>query len=171
MVPRPAKHTIARKEAPAHTAGVTLIEMIVVMALIGLMAALAFPAVTSGIDSLRLRSASDATVAFLNAGLNRAERRQQLVEITISRAENRIIMRSEDPGFVRTLNMPEGITIARVHPGQEAVDEPARSFVLYPGGTVPRIGVEIVNRRGVHRIVRVDPITGVPQVEDINEAR
>jgi hypothetical protein len=37
--------------------------------------------------------------------------------------------------------------------------------MVYPGGAVPRVGVEIVNARGVHRIVRVDPITGVPRIE------
>jgi hypothetical protein len=34
-----------------------------------------------------------------------------------------------------------------------------------PGGVPPRIGVELRNSRGSRRIVRVDPITGVPQIE------
>jgi len=37
--------------------GVTLLEMLIVVALIGLLAGITFPAVTSGIDSLRLNSA------------------------------------------------------------------------------------------------------------------
>lgn len=40
-----------------------------------------------------------------------------------------------------------------------------RTFILYPGGTVPGFGIELINRRKVQRIVRVDPITGVPHVE------
>jgi chemotaxis signal transduction protein len=28
------------------------------------------------------------------------------------------------------------------------------------------VGLDIVNTRNVHRIVRVDPITGVPQVQE-----
>ena len=100
----------------AGQAGVTLMEMLVVMAIIAIAAAIAFPAVNSGIESLRLKSASDAIVSFLNSGLNRAERRQQLIEITISRSDNNIVMRSEDPNFVRTLSLPEGVTIVRIHP-------------------------------------------------------
>ena len=42
-----------------------------------------------------------------------------------------------------------------------------RRFVVYPGGTVPRLGVEIASSRGVRQIVRIDPITGVPQVEKV----
>jgi hypothetical protein len=143
-------------------------EMVVVMAIMAVIAALSFPAVSSGLESLRLKSASDSIVAFLNSGLNRAERRQQLIEIVVSRAGNNIVMRSEDPGFVRTLSMPTGVTIVKIHPEIVGLDEEnERPFVLYPGGTVPRIGVEIVNRKGQHRIVRVDPITGVPQVETV----
>ncbi len=144
-------------------------ELVVVMAIIAIAAAIAFPAVTSGIESLRLKSASDSIVSFLNSGLNRAERRQQLIEIAISRAENNIVMRSEDPNFIRTLAMPEGVTIVKIHPDilGDAEEERERRFVLYPGGTIPRVGVEVVNRKGQRRVIRVDPITGVPQVETV----
>jgi prepilin-type N-terminal cleavage/methylation domain-containing protein len=150
------------------TRGVTLIEMITVVAIIGLVVAISFPAVTSGIESLRITSASDSIVAFLNAALNRAERRQEPVEVVVSIAESHLTMRSPDPTFVRTVNMPEGVKIERMHPPLPGVEqETARTVMLYPGGAVPRIGVEIVNRRGNRRIVRVDPTTGVPAVEQV----
>jgi len=152
-----------------HNSGVTLMEMMVVVLIIAIAATIAFPAVNSGIESLRLKSASDSIAAFLNSGLNRAERRQQLVEIAISLADNNIVMRSEDPNFVRTLAMPEGVTITKIHPEIIGTEETERRYVLYPGGTIPRLGVEIANRRGQRRIVRVDPITGVPQVETVGE--
>lgn len=145
-------------------AGVTLVEMIAVVAIVGLIAAISFPAISSGLESIRLAAASDSIAAFLNAGLNRAERRQHGMEITVSIAENKLSMRSTEPGFERTLAMPEGVTIERVHPVQPGIEEASRHFYVYPGGTVPRIGVEVANRRGARRIVRVDPMTGVPQV-------
>jgi prepilin-type N-terminal cleavage/methylation domain-containing protein len=145
--------------------GLTLIEMIVVVSIVGLVAAVSFPSISSGLDSLRLTTASDSIVSFLNAGMNRAERRQQLVEVTLSKAENAIWLRSVDPSFNRRLEMPDGVTITKIHPEIPDRDETARSYMLYPGGTVPRFGVEIANRKGSRRIVRVDPITGVPEVQ------
>jgi prepilin-type N-terminal cleavage/methylation domain-containing protein len=145
--------------------GITLIEMLIVVSIMALASALVFPSVNSGIDSLRLSSAANSIVSFLNSGLNRAERRQQVIEIAISRAENKLVMRSEDPSFIRELPMPEGVSIAKLYPELFGEEENERRVVLYPGGTVPRIGLEIVNRRGVRRIVRVDPMTGVPQLE------
>lgn len=144
-------------------AGVTLIEMIVVLALIAFIAALAFPAVSSGLDSVRLTSASDSIVSFLNAGLNRAERRQTPVEIVVSVTENKLKLFSVDTS--RELTMPEQVRIVRIHPVLPSGEDEERSFVLYPGGAVPRMGVEVTSGKGYRRIVRVDPITGVPQVE------
>jgi prepilin-type N-terminal cleavage/methylation domain-containing protein len=148
--------------------GVTLIEMLIVMTLIGLMVGISFPAISSGIDSLRLSSASGDIASFINGALNRAERRQELMELTISKPANQFSLESAAPGFVRKLAMPSGVTIAAVYPDAPPNPDGARRFLLYPGGTVPRIAVEIVNRRGARRVVRVDPITGVPVVERVN---
>jgi prepilin-type N-terminal cleavage/methylation domain-containing protein len=158
----------AGKTRPA-SAGVTLIEMMVVVALISLMVGVSYPAITSGIDSLRLKAAVNSVVSFLDYGLSRAERRQQMVDITISKAANSIEMRSSEPGFYRKMQLPDGISIVQVLPQlpeQSADDANAsRDFLLYPGGTVPPLGLQLINRRNVQRVVRVDPITGVPRVE------
>ena len=145
--------------------GVTLIELLVVVAIISLLVGLSFPAITSGIDSLRLNAATNAAAGFFNSALNRAERRQQVVEVTISKIENAMWMRSTEPGFLRRLEMPEGVTITNVLPKVSDDFDAPRSFLLYPGGTVPQFGVQLVNRRHVERVVRVDPMTGVPRVE------
>ena len=143
----------------------TLIEMIVVVGIISLIVGVSLPAVTSGIDTLRLNAAANSVVSFVNSGLNRAERRQQVVELTISKNENALMMRSTEPGFFRRLEMPEGVSITHVLPELPENPDAPRIYMLYPGGTPPRFGVQLMNRKNVERIVRVDPITGVPRVE------
>lgn len=153
-------------------AGITLMELLVVMTLLGLMVGVSYPSISAGLESLRLSSATDSIVSFLNSGLNRAERRQQVVEITISKRENALWLRSAGPGFVRKLELPEGVTIARVlpeFPGAPAAAD--RSVLLYPGSAPPRIGVEVSNRRGARRIVSVDPISGIPVVEQLEQGQ
>src|SRR5437868_6598836 len=76
--------------------GITLLEMLIVMTIVALVAGLTFPSIATGLDSLRLRSASDSIVSLLNTALDRADRRQQAVEITISPKENSIVARSAD---------------------------------------------------------------------------
>jgi hypothetical protein len=136
----------------------------IVMGLIALMAGLSYPAVSSGLDTLRLRSTSDAIVSFLNIALDHAERRQQAVEVIVSPRENTLLARTADLGFTRRLDIPAQIHIVSVQPALPTVLDPQepRRFLLYPGGSVPRIGIEISTLQGRKRMVTVDPVTGSP---------
>ncbi len=135
--------------------GVTLIEMLLVVAIVGLMAGLTLPSVASGLDSIRLHSAADSVASFLSAAVNRAERRQHAMEVIINPKENSIQLYSTEPGYARKLEMPAGVKLMG--------DEPRR-FVLMPGGTAPRIAIELSNTRGAHKTIRIDPVTGVPEI-------
>ena len=83
--------------------GITLIEMLIVLTLIALVAGLSFPSAASGVEGLRLRSVSDSVVSFLNAAMDRASRREQVIEIWIAPKDNVIIARSPDLAFSRLL--------------------------------------------------------------------
>ena len=145
--------------------GLTLMEMLIVVAIIGVMIGVAFPSITAGIETLRLRSATDEIVSVFNSAMNRADRRQIVVEVVIERMAGRLVFASADPGYRRELTMPDGVTIERVLPVIPNLDENLpRQFLIHPGGTVPRIGLELKNRRNVRRVVSVDPITGAAQV-------
>ena len=150
----------------SRSAGVTLIEMLIVMALIALVAGMAAPSVSAGLDSLRLRSTSDAIIGFLNSALARADTRQQVVEILISPQDGTITATSGDQGFKKRLDIVSPIKILSVQPAlaADAQDQnQTRRFLMYPGGSVPKIAIEIVNSRGRKRLVSIDPVTGVPQ--------
>lgn len=145
--------------------GVTLIEMMIVVTLIALMVGITYPSVASGVDSLRLSSATDGVAGFLQTGLNRTERQQRMMELTISPRDNTLVLAGEN--FERRLTMPDGITIAEILPAVPLDPSQPRRFLMYPGGAPPRIGVRLLNQRGVQRIVSLDPITGIPRIERI----
>jgi hypothetical protein len=137
----------------------------IVVAIVGLIAGISFPAVSAGLESMRLASASDSLVSFFNGALTRAERRQEAVELTIAKKANHLTMRSTEPGFERSLEMPDGVRIEAVLPAIPEEPEGPRRFILLPAATIPRFGLQIVNRKGARRIVRLDPLTGVPRIE------
>jgi prepilin-type N-terminal cleavage/methylation domain-containing protein len=148
--------------------GVTLVEMVVVVAIIALIVGISFPAASAGLDNVRMVSASDSVATFLNAAVNRAERHQQPVELVISPQEGRLALYSNEPGFTRELKMPDGVGIEAVLPAEEGGD-PAqpRRILFLPGATVPGIAIQLGNRRNAHRRVRLDPMTGFPRVESV----
>lgn len=141
--------------------------MLVVMVLIAIMAGLAYPASVRGMESIRMASATDEVAVMLNSAIERAERKQTAVEITIDKPRNAIVLRSAEPNFERVLELPQGVMIDAVLPPMPSDVTGVRSVMVYPGGTAPRIGVQLTNTRGAKRIIRIDPITGVPQVERI----
>lgn len=146
-----------------HRRGMTLIEMLIVMTLIALVAGLSFPSAASGVESLRLRSVSDSVVSFLNTAIDRASRREQVIEVWIAPKDNVMIARSPDLAFMRRLEIPDTFRITSVLPAAEVAPGEPRRFLLYPGASAPRIGVEISNSNGRKRMITIDPFTSLPK--------
>jgi prepilin-type N-terminal cleavage/methylation domain-containing protein len=172
-----------RRRLSNSESGVTLLELLIVMVIIAVIAAVSYPTASAGLDGLRLRSAADRVMALLNLALDRADRVQQVVEIRVSPEENAISARSMDLSLNRTLALDQPIRIASVSqatavpappgvssdgaspagvsPGSDAAPIEQRRFLLYPGGTPPRIIIELESREGRKRRVIVEPITGM----------
>lgn len=141
--------------------------MVVVVGIIGLIMAVLAPSMTAGLDSVRMASAADDVASFLNAAVNRAERRQQAVEVVISPKENKLVLYSADTAGPRELQLPDGIAIDGILPEADNAEGPAAPYrlILVPGASVPGIGVRLINSHHNRRIVRLDPMTGFPRIE------
>jgi hypothetical protein len=139
------------------------------MVIIGVIAGISTPAVSAGLDSVRLASATQSVAAFLNGAVNRAERLQQPMEVVIAPKDNLLSLRSAEPGFSRELKLPDGVILEAVLPALDDDSDggSARRIVFMPGGTVPAIGIQLANRHGSRRIVKLDPMTGFPRVESV----
>ena len=159
----------ARGSLGKSTAGVTLVEMMMVVVIVAFIVGISFPAVSSGLENIRLSSSTDTVASFLNGALNRAERRQEPVELIISARESRLSLRSADGQIQRQVELAPGVTIGDILPGTPEMNEQPRHFIVMPGGVPPAITVELANRRGERRRVRVDPITGAPEIDRVAE--
>jgi prepilin-type N-terminal cleavage/methylation domain-containing protein len=148
----------------SSTKGVTLLEMLVVVGIVAILMGVSYPSIAASVDSVRLATAADSTAAFLNSALNRAEARHQVLELTIAKKENHLLLRSADPSFRKSLELPTGVKILEILPVGFASQEEGRVFYLIPGGAAPRMGVALVNARGARRTVWIDPITSAPEI-------
>jgi prepilin-type N-terminal cleavage/methylation domain-containing protein len=156
-----------RQECLRHVGGergVTLIEMMVVVTIIAVIVGITTPSVSAGIDAIRLATATSSVAAFVNSASTHAERRERPVELVISAHE--LLYISTDPGSKHELKMPEGITLEPVsaQPSEDA--EGNSRWLFLPGGAVPSVTIRLSNKHGGKRLVKLDPMTGFPRVED-----
>ena len=158
-----AQRGVTPSSSSTQERGVTLIELLIVMTLIALMVGVAYPSAVSGIEGIRLRTTADNVANFLNAAIDHSNRRQQVVELWIAPKDNVLIARSPDQGFARRLTIPEPFHITAVGPPAEVGPDEPRRFLMVPGGTMPRVSIEISGDNGRKRTVTVDPLTGMPR--------
>lgn len=143
--------------------GVSLLEMMIVVSIIGAIAAISFPALTSGLAGVRLASSAGEVASFLTSSMNSVERHEQAEAILVTPKANRLDVFTAASGEkpVRSWQTPSGIALEGEDP---------RRYFLFPGGAFPRIALVLRNEKGSRRSVEVDPITAVPRVRLIGDA-
>jgi prepilin-type N-terminal cleavage/methylation domain-containing protein len=141
-----------------QSSGVTLLEMLIVVAIVATIASISFPALTSGLAGIRLSSASGSVASFLTSAMNNVERREQPAAIVVAPHENTLAVYTSDSGDKphEKMTMPQGISIE----GDES-----RRFILFPGGAFPKIAIVLRSEKGARKSIEIDPITAVPKIK------
>ena len=134
-----------------------------VVMIVSVIVAISGPNIAAGIDSVRLATTTSSVAAFLNAASTRAERRERPVELVIAARSLQYL--STDAGSLHQFLVPEGITMRPIAalPSEDAAG--VSRWLFMPGGAVPAVAIQLSNRHGGTRTVRLDPMTGYPRVE------
>ena len=145
----------ARAERGTGEQGFALIEILCVLAIIGLLASIILPAIPRATTRAKLESYAVATAALLKADRNAALRRQVLVTTQIDAAARSI--RSGVTG--RIIRLPSDVTLEAML-ALRCMDRSAgRSIDFFPSG-MSCGGVIALARPGMGYEVRVNWLTG-----------
>jgi general secretion pathway protein H len=161
-VERQATLPAVRAEGSAGEQGFALIELLCVLAIIGLLAAIILPSIPQATTRAKLESYAVQTAALLKADRNTALRRQMQVTTRIDAASRSI--RSGVTG--RIIRLPNDVTLDAMLASRCADRSAGRSIDFFPSGTSCG-GVIALARPGMGFEVRVNWLTGgvdiVPQ--------
>lgn len=137
--------------------GVTLLELLIAVAIIATIVGISFPALTTGMATVRLASASGSVASYLTGAINTVNRRERASAIVVSPADNVLAVYTATSGDkpASKLEMPSGVTIEGTEP---------RRYLLFPGGAAPRITVSLRSEKGSRRTIQIDPVTAVPKI-------
>jgi general secretion pathway protein H len=152
----------ARAETGSAERGFALIEILCVLAIIGLLAAIILPAIPRATSRARLESYAVETAALLKADRNAALRRQVQVTTRVDAAER--LIRSGVTG--RSIRIPGDVSLQAMLASRCADRNAGRSIDFFPSG-MSCGGVITLARPGMGFEVRVNWLTGgvdiVPQ--------
>lgn len=140
-----------------RNAGITLMEMLMVMTIIGLLASVATPAVTAGMETVKLRNSAERLASTLRMARERSVRTRHYFQVTLDPQTRRVELRDLEGDFVREWEMPETISMN--------VDRPLL-FQFAPDGSVPSFHVELENSRKRTANVDLDSFTALPTVKE-----
>ena len=152
----------ARAENGSSERGFALIEMLCVLAIIGMLAAIILPAIPRATSRAKLESYAIATAALLKADRSAALRRQIQVATQVDAASRSIRSGVSN----RVIRLPSDVALDAVLASRCADRSAGRSIDFFPSG-MSCGGVIALSRPGMGVEVRVNWLTGgvdiVPQ--------
>ena len=145
-------------------AGFTLIEMIVVMAIIALAAVIAIPAMRGGLSGMRLETKGRDLATLCRAARTLAVGEQRPYRIAIEPAQNHIFLVDAYHEKIRDFDLTEEIKLESVkYEGRENHDRIV--YVgFYPNGRADEVELTLRNDRGRRVVLKTDLLTGTARL-------
>ena len=150
--------------------GVTLIELVVVVALASVLLAVVFPSVGAGLRTLELRSAAQKLAASARYAREQAVHRQSFYELEVDAEAGTVTVTDFRGKSQRSFELPASVRVERILPEEtpyargRAVRLQPRRFLFTPDGSAPAFEIVLRNERR-QAAVRSNPLTGHPRVE------
>lgn len=158
--------------------GVTLLELLVVVALASVLLAVVFPSVGAGLRTLELRSAAQRLAASARYARDQAVHRQRFYELEIDAEAGTVTVTDFSGEARRSFELPASVRVERILPEEDAfphvqarVGRPQarqqpRRFLFSPDGNAPAFEIVLGNDRR-QAAVRSNPLTGFPKVVEL----
>jgi len=153
-----------------YSGGFTLIELMVVLVLLGVLLAVAFPSIGGGMATVKLKTSSREIAATLRLARSKAIREQQVYLVGFDLTKNQMELSSENLKYQKFFSLAEGISIEKVTPLKAKADWNQQRYYYFftPNGMTESFEVVLRNERGRAIKVVQNSLTGSPRIEEIS---
>jgi general secretion pathway protein H len=152
-------------------AGFTLLELVIVMAIMGIVFSFALPALAKGLQQWRLQAAVQEVTTLFKFTRNQAIARRTPLQVMMDRARGvywldnadtpmLVDLDQADAKKIRLFALPSGLRFGQVAVGAIRLDEERVGIPFYPKGNSTGGEVEILDGAGRRHAIQVDPWTG-----------
>ncbi len=143
----------------------TLLELVIVLAIISLSVSLVAPRFGNWTDEWTLRSAAEQLAQTVRYARTRALYEQAYYVVEIDRETRMVRAFNPASGFLRAYSLPRGVA---VNDGENPPPAVVR-LMLPPSGVVEERNLWVSNRRGSTFRVHVDFMLGSPAIEAVKQ--
>lgn len=154
-----------RRYSKRYAAGMTLLELLVVLTILSLMAGLVAPRMGPWLDNWRLRSAADRIAQTVRYARTRALFEQHFYVVEILPEKNLVRVLQPDSALVREFALPEGIQVHTDEKLAASLAPEVIRFILPPSGEVEEKNLWLRNNQGNTIKIHFDFLVGSPGVE------
>jgi type IV fimbrial biogenesis protein FimT len=156
---------------PGRRRGFTLIEMMVVVAIIGLVAAIGLPSIITSVQKTGMRAALSNILDVCKTARANAILHNQTESVIFYPAERKFAAESgaaDHSGLVSAATLPDGVQFAMLDIDQQDFlkSDWAKVF-FYPDGTSDEMTIVLESKSDMRKIT-VEFATGIPTVSDVN---
>jgi len=153
------------RQPRSREAGVTLLELVIVLAILGLAVSLVAPRFGNWSDEWTLRSAAERVAQTLRYARTRALFEQSYYVVEIEPATHLVRLFNPTSGFLRGYALPRGVTID----DGENPPPPVVRILFPPSGVVEERELWLSNRRRSRYTVHMSFLLGNSAVEAVKQ--
>jgi len=152
-------------------AGVTLLELLVVLALMSLLVGLVAPSFGRATDNWRLRRAAESVAQILRYARTRALYEQRYYVVEIRPAENRVrLLGTTSPGLASSGLLRQYLLPADIRCGEEGAAAASVMYLVFsPSGAVEERTLWLRNQQGRQIQIHLSFLLGAPGVEVVRQ--
>jgi general secretion pathway protein H len=150
----------------SRNGGFTLLELIIVLVVIALVMAVAYPSLSRGSSSVRLRAAGRDIMNTFRYAKEKAITEQIGIKVAVDREKQKLILTNDLGDGGLTYQMPGDVRIQRIAlGGNEIVQDTGMIVRFLPNGSCDSAEVLLQNNRGAWLRVLTDGMNGGAHME------
>jgi type II secretion system protein H len=140
--------------------GITLLELLVVIALISILSALVYPSFGNALSNLRLRGEARRLVSACRLAKWEAIAKRRPYRVVADLQKNQFMVADASEQVTKELDLSPGIRIFQAQKISENGPADANEFYFFPNGTAETGSITLRDDRGRNVRIAIDFLTG-----------
>jgi general secretion pathway protein H len=148
------------EDGRSSCAGFSLLELVIVLLLMGLVAAVSYPSLSRGSASLNLKATGRDVLNTLRYAREKAITEQHGMRIVVDREKGQVRLTDDFGDGERVYQLPDDIRIERLASAGRDLQDGPLAIRFRPNGSAESAEILLVSRTGLSLRVVTDPVTG-----------